>query len=180
MARRDWSIAPSTQGEASSTDRIVLADGGVYDNLGLEPVIKRCSELLVSDGGGSLQTRQSIRRNWLQQSYRVLSVVDQQVRNLRSRNLVEGYRAGLYGGAYWGIRTPIARYGVEDVLPCLPSATEQLAVTPTRLRRLTPHLTRMLFNWGYAASDAALRAHVVPSAAPPTAFPFPLVGVGEG
>src|SRR5688500_9297778 len=33
-------------------DPLVLTDGGVYDNLGLEPVIKRSAQLLVSNGGG--------------------------------------------------------------------------------------------------------------------------------
>jgi NTE family protein len=30
---------------------VYLTDGGVYDNLGLEPVVKRCETVFISDGG---------------------------------------------------------------------------------------------------------------------------------
>ena len=33
---------------------LVLSDGGVYDNLGLETAWKRCRTLIVSDAGGRL------------------------------------------------------------------------------------------------------------------------------
>lgn len=39
---------------AEYRDEVRLADGGVYDNLGLETVWKRCRTVLVSDGGGRL------------------------------------------------------------------------------------------------------------------------------
>ena len=34
------------------TDDVFLADGGVYDNLGLETAWKRYQTILISDGGG--------------------------------------------------------------------------------------------------------------------------------
>ena len=36
------------------TDQVVLSDGGVYDNLGLETAWKREHDNLVSDGGGQM------------------------------------------------------------------------------------------------------------------------------
>jgi hypothetical protein len=36
------------------TRHVVLSDGGVYDNLGLEPVFKRYDTVLVSDGGAKM------------------------------------------------------------------------------------------------------------------------------
>src|SRR4029453_15749502 len=89
---------------------LVLSDGGVYDNLGLEPVLKRCATILVSDGGGKLRPRSTVAGTWLRHAARVLSVIDQQVRNLRIRLLIEGFSEGEFGGAYWGIRTDIADY----------------------------------------------------------------------
>ena len=41
------------------TTEVVLSDGGVYDNLGLETVWKRYKTVLVSDAGGKLQLRKS-------------------------------------------------------------------------------------------------------------------------
>ena len=46
---------PGTDGNLQHppfTTRVVLADGGVYDNLGLETAWKRYTSVLVSDGGG--------------------------------------------------------------------------------------------------------------------------------
>jgi NTE family protein len=37
------------------TTRVVLTDGGVYDNLGLETAWKRYQTILVSDAGGKLK-----------------------------------------------------------------------------------------------------------------------------
>ena len=48
---------PGTNGNLQHppfTTRVVLADGGVYDNLGLETAWKRYTSVLVSDGGGHL------------------------------------------------------------------------------------------------------------------------------
>ena len=90
-------------------DPLVLTDGGVYDNLGLEPVIKRCAQILVSDGGGYVGHPARIAGDWLRHLQRVTGVVDHQVRSLRKRMLVEGYRRGDYGGAYWSIRSAVAR-----------------------------------------------------------------------
>src|SRR5262249_24491414 len=44
----------------------------------------------------------------------------------------------------------------------------------------TPSLRQeRLINWGYAACDAAMRAHIDPGARRPAAFPFPEAGVGR-
>ena len=39
------------------TERVVLTDGGVYDNLGLETAWKRYDTILVSDAGGEMKAR---------------------------------------------------------------------------------------------------------------------------
>jgi NTE family protein len=40
--------------EEPYTTQLVLSDGGVYDNLGLETVWKRYKTVLVSDAGGRM------------------------------------------------------------------------------------------------------------------------------
>ena len=117
-------------------DPIVLTDGGVYDNLGLEPVIKRCTEILVSNGGGYVGHPARIPVDWLRHLQRVSGVVDHQVRSLRKRMLVQGYRQGDYRGAYWSIRSATADYlplpgPAPDPLPFPPARARELAAIPT-------------------------------------------------
>jgi NTE family protein len=67
------------------TSKVILTDGGVYDNLGLETAWKRYQTVLVSDAGGKLQAEEEPKSDWAQHSYRVLSLIDNQVRALRKR-----------------------------------------------------------------------------------------------
>jgi NTE family protein len=155
------------------TTKVVLSDGGVYDNLGLETAWKRYDTILVSDAGGGFDAEPDPKHDWAQHSYRILNVVDQQVRNLRKRQVVGSFLAGIRKGAYWGIRTDIQDYGLADALDCPFDRTIALANTPTRLAHLDERLQERLVNWGYAVTDAALRRHVVPDLAAPADFPYP-------
>lgn len=176
---RDFTAHPDdTHRYPPYTTHPVLSDGGVYDNLGLEPVWKRYATVLVSDGGGKTLARKQIPRTWGRHSYRVLMTIDNQVRSLRKRALIASYKQGLRQGGYWGIRTDIANYRLSDALPCPEQATKLLAELPTRLKRLDSVSQRQLINWGYAVCDAALRRHVDCSLGAPTGFPHPEVGVG--
>lgn len=159
------------------TTRVVLSDGGVYDNLGLETAWKRYRSILVSDGGGRMNPEESPKSDWVHQSYRVLSVIDNQVRSLRKRQLIDSYVEGTRNGAYWGIRTNIAHYRLENTLPCPHDKTMALANTPTRLKKLDAGAQERLVNWGYAVCDAALRKHVDSSIVAPTGFPYPQTGI---
>ena len=98
------------------------------------------------------------------------------MRSLRKRQIIEGFIAKERQGAYWGIRTNIADYGVADALPCPFDRTLALAATPTRLKRMPEDVQERLINWGYAVCDAALRSHVNPSLRAPTGFPYPNAG----
>ena len=163
------------------TSKVILTDGGVYDNLGLETVWKCLRTVLVSDGGGKFEAEEEPKSDWAQHSLRVLDLIDSQVRALRKRQLIDSFAAkpgdaAHRGGAYWGIRTDIANYGLADALPCPTSRTMELAETPTRLQRLDEGRQERLINWGYAVCDAALRAHVASGLAPGR-FPYPEVGV---
>ena len=58
------------------------------------------------------------------------------------------------------MRSDIADYGLADALPAPHAATLALAMLSTRLARLDGEVQERLINWGYAACDAGLRAHV--------------------
>ena len=159
------------------TTHVFLTDGGVYDNLGLETAWKRYQTVLVSDGGGKSQPEEEPKSDWARHSYRVLDLIDNQVRSLRKRQVIDSYKSGTRKGAYWGIRTNIADYKLADPLNCPHDRTLALAETPTRLKRLDDDLQERLINWGYAVCDAALRKHVpVSPDVPEPSFPYP-VGV---
>ena len=157
---------------------IVLSDGGVYDNLGLETVWKNYRTVLVSDAGGSFRPEERPWFNWLCHAYRTLETIDNQVRSLRKRQVVDSYIAGVRSGAYWSIRTDLAKgYMVPSMLDCPFDRTTKLANIGTRLKRLDRETQMKLVNWGYALSDCAIRKFVNQSIPPPSQFPFPLTGV---
>jgi NTE family protein len=162
--------------EPYTTD-VVLTDGGVYDNLGLETVWKRYKTVLVSDGGAGMAAEPDPKRDWAQHSFRVTMLIDNQVRSLRKRQLIDSFRPNDHDGAYWGIGSHITNYGLPDALPCPLDRTTELANTPTRLKRIDETRQERLINWGYAMSDAAIRKHLDPSMAKPKGFPYPEAGV---
>ncbi|AZO24562.1 patatin-like phospholipase family protein [Mesorhizobium sp. M1E.F.Ca.ET.045.02.1.1] len=157
--------------------RAVLTDGGVYDNHGIEPALKRCRWLLVSDAGAPWQASGSGYWNWISQLTRVLDTTDNQVRSLRRRDLVARFQAakdaddqGLpddatrpdYAatrGVYWSIASK------PDVVE--PTFVQTAAIAPadigTSLHFLGAKETVDLVNWGYCASDQALRAWYEPA-----------------
>jgi NTE family protein len=156
------------------TSKVVLTDGGVYDNLGLETVWKRYTTVLVSDGGGKMQAEEEPKGDWARHSKRVLDLIDNQVRSLRKRQVIDSFKSRERTGAYWGIRTDIADYGLPTALPCPFERTTALADTPTRLKRMNAGLQERLINWGYAVCDAAMRRHVDPALPRPAGFPYPI------
>jgi NTE family protein len=161
------------------TSRVLLSDGGVYDNLGLETAWKRYKTVLVSDACGTTKTEGKPHRDWPFQVYRVLMVIDTQVGNLRKRQLMDSYKANLRTGAYWGIGTDIAKYKLSNALPASNKATTRLAAFETRLRKVPTLTQHRLINWGYAVCDAGMRKYVVPATTlPPKDFPYPKAGVG--
>jgi NTE family protein len=170
---------PKELHEPPFTTDVVLSDGGVYDNLGLETTWKRYRTILVSDAGGQLQPAGDVKSDWARMSVRVGMVIDNQVRDLRKRQVVAGLLRGDRTGAYWGIRSRITEYGPPaGSLPCPPERTAALAAVPTRLAKLDPRQQERLINWGYAVTDAAIRRHHAPDAAPPDRFPYPHAGIG--
>lgn len=153
-------------------DEIRLSDGGVYDNLGLETAWKRYSTILVSDAGGHLGADPEPPGDWPRHMLRVLHVIDNQVRSLRKRQVIDAFRAGTRRGMYVGIRSDPAQYPVPDPIPADPKVTLQLADVPTRLDALDDPLQERLINWGYAICDTGLRAHVA-QGRPAGRLPYP-------
>lgn len=155
-------------------ERVVLSDGGVYDNHGLEPIQKRYTTLFVSDGGAPFDRSSQVGADWISQLKRVLDVTDNQVRSLRRRSLIQclidgnniddeneivSKQSRARRGAYWGIDTDPAKVSVPDALPCNQKVVDALALTRTRLTDPGDQIAKRLINWGYAISDRCVRTH---------------------
>lgn len=164
------------EGDAYRTN-VVLTDGGVYDNLGLETAWKSYETIFVSDGGGAVGDEPDPQRDWARHSFRILSLLDNQVRSLRKRQVIDSYKLGARKGAYWGIRTNINDYALPDAMNCPFDRTMALANVATRLKELDSTVQDRLINWGYAVCDAALRKHVNNTFRPPDNFPYPAAGI---
>lgn len=154
-----------------------LTDGGVYDNLGLEPVVKTCATVLVSDGGGTFGEPKVPARDWVRATLRTLQTIDVQVRRLRRRQVVGLLATGARAGAFWAISSDRASYSAPGGPPAPFEATSVLARTPTRLARLPETTRHRLVNWGYVAADAAVRTWLDEDAPPPDALPYPRAGL---
>jgi NTE family protein len=156
--------------------KIRLTDGGVYDNQGLEPVLKRYMTVLVSDGGAPFSRGLVADWDWVRQLRRILDIADNQVRALRRRDLIARFSAGnaMFAagslpepatlpyerrGAYWGIDTDVNHANPAGALSCSPEITKPLARIPTRLADLGTETGMRLVNWGYAICDRSIRKH---------------------
>jgi NTE family protein len=171
---------PATAGDLQkppfNTD-VILSDGGVYDNLGLETAWKEFQTILVSDGGGATADDANPHKDWAQHAVRVLELLDSQVGSLRKRWVVGSFENKQREGTYWGIRTDITDYQLADAMNCPFDRTMELANTPTRLKAIGQNLKQRLVNWGYAVCDAALRKHLDSKIPAPKGFPYPAAGI---
>jgi len=75
----------SNLNKAPFTQVAVLTEGGVYDNLGLERVWRRCRTILVSNAGKNTPELGSPTGRWVGQIFRTLALAQQQSENARKR-----------------------------------------------------------------------------------------------
>ncbi|MCC6198079.1 MAG: patatin-like phospholipase family protein [Burkholderiales bacterium] len=152
---------------------IVLADGGVYDNMGLESLVDNADIVLVSDAGARMEIEEDPDSDIVGQMGRVRDILIEQTRALRKRWLVAEFEAQRKRGAYWGIGTRIEDYA-DAAFPFKDTTvTDALAKVPTRLARFDDDVRGRLVNWGYALCDVALRTRAKLAIAPATALPLP-------
>jgi len=166
--------------------QVDLGDGGIYDNLGLETAWKRFGTILVSDGGGTYKLDPKPPSDFARLAIRVTSTIDHQVRSLRLRQVIDGYKPLEAGkpetarrkGAFWGIRTPFEAYPDRAAGIVAPAdRTSELALVGTHMRGLDPAIARRLVNWGYAISDAAIRSYMKDVPLDAATLPYPAEGI---
>lgn len=147
--------------DADITDRHVhrrsvrdlrLTDGGVYDNMALEPVWKTHQRVLVSDGGALIPLGRV--GGGLTRILRYAAVTEHQARALRKRWLISSFVNGAFEGSYWGIATvddDRAEHSYSSEI------VQMIASVRTDLDAFTEGEQRILENHGYLTAAHALR-----------------------
>ena len=152
--------------------RLVLSDGGIYDNMGLEVLQQgKVDIVLVSDAGAPFDLELRPKSGPLQMT-RVRDILIDQTRALRKRMLIGDLATRRQRGAYWGIETAINDYKDARALVRDNPATAALARVPTRLAAFEAKVQAQLINWGYALADSALRKKAVFELRPSEGWPF--------
>jgi NTE family protein len=141
--------------------KLLLTDGGLYDNLGLEALTKgdkEYSHVICCDAGAPFEVKSNIATNWVRQFARMTDIMINQQRALRKRKLISDYidEANLFSGTYLGICTAINDYKYPDSMTKDNEITASLSKISTRLKAFSKSDTCRLINWGYAISDTAV------------------------
>ena len=168
-----------TKGGYDKTNRaellreIGLSDGGVYDNMGLEPVWEKAMTVLVSDGGAVWQAEKD--GGLLRRLNRYAAVAGRQGGALRKRLLMANFKQEVMTGTYWGLGSVGAHYPEHDDR-CFNEELidEVLSQVRTDLDAFSPAEQGALENHGYLLADAAARSHLDPAlltSNPPAADP---------
>lgn len=169
----DFVTDPGPLNRPPFTTEAVLTDGGVYDNMGIETAWKRCRSILVSDAGTKMQPEEEPAANWASHSVRITTMIDNQVRSLRKRQVVWAFQKGERNGAYWGMWSDPRKYPVASQLELPVDRANELARIPTRLSELDDDLQERLINFGYGMAERGVRSHFDPDALAAASFPYP-------
>lgn len=166
--RFSWSKRPQWQlgaSQAESVDlpyrRLRLYDGGVYDNLGLEPFfdagrgeskIGAAPFIVVSDAGAPLVPGFSFLKLNPWRLKRVSDIISDQARSIRVRTFVHYINSAQGRGMF----VPIAPPHYER------DSDARIAATfPTTLRKLVPHEFEAIASWGYRSAVAQICTRLV-------------------
>ena len=155
-------------------EKLYLADGGVYDNLGVESVWKQCGTVFVSDAGANFHYRKGGTFLLSSQAMQVTFIMQDQIGALRFRRIWDGFHTSdpllhregfLVSSDYFIDPRP------GGGMPYDRAMASQIAATPTRLTRMDAGWARKLVNWGYAATDDRIRESGRPAGR--CAYPYP-------
>lgn len=150
-----------------------LSDGGLYDNLALEPIWKNKEVVIASDGGGTFDAEADKGLFWRVKRY--TTIMGRQATALRKRWLIASFIKKVMAGAYFGIGGDVANYqtGGRGYPPDLVHSL--IAEVRTDLDAFSKEEAQVLENHGYLLADAAITRHlskVVPVGAEPPKVPY--------
>jgi NTE family protein len=171
---------PDTLLPDSARREVYLTDGGVYDNLGLEPVWECHGGVLVSDASTPFDRHdEQAGPGTATLLKRGFDIIYNQVGGLRKRWLIERFirDRGKRCGAYWGISSGLEGYlkGAElgNVFAYPEEVLPFFARVRTDLDPFSAGEIACLLNHGYALANVAVRRWC-PELVAPNARPFRL------
>jgi NTE family protein len=138
-------------------ESIELTDGGIYDNLGLEPIWRDHAVVLVSDAAPSFTPHPAMAKGVWNNLRFVVSLLEQAT-DVRKRWLIANFILGELQGAYWGIASFPSSYnstaGYPDKL-----IAEVISQVRIDLDVFSDAEIAVLENHGYFMADVALARH---------------------
>lgn len=153
---------------------LTLSDGGVYDNLGLEPIWKTHKTVLSSDGGALFDFGAD--KNFIWDVKRYISIPENQALAVRKRWLISSFENHSMDGTFWGIGSARESYKVPDGYS-KKLATEVIGCIRTDLDAFSGAEANVLENHGYWLADAGVSVHLQaplkPDPYPPLRVPHP-------
>lgn len=153
---------------------IPLTDGGVYDNLGLEPVWKTSRLLLASDAGSPFALRDNPGNGLVDRLRRSHDIIASQSGGVRKRWLVGNFKKAVLIGTYWGIATDFEDYPCRGPQGYPAPLRDMIRGIRTDLDAFTPGEIGCLENHGYSLADAAVRGWLADELTPrPAPFRWP-------
>lgn len=143
---------------ADCVEGLRLSDGGLYDNMGLEPVWKEWSTVLVSDGGATFDHKAD--KGPLDTLLRYTDIQGAQAIALRKRWLIANFAHGIYQGAYWGSGSAASNYQPGAAGYSKPLVDDVISEVRTDMDAFSEAEAQVLENHGYLMAEVAVRQHL--------------------
>jgi NTE family protein len=157
--------------------RLELTDGGLFDNMGLEPVWRDHEAVLVSDASPTFKYAPGV-FGFAWGGLRYAVTLLEQSTDVRKRWLISSFLRGELAGAYWGIGSLPGHYG-HDTEP-RPYSDAFIADYVSQVRidfdAFSEGEICVLENHGYLLAEIAMRRHaagLAEGAWPPAQVPHP-------
>lgn len=169
---------------AGLLSRIQLADGGIYDNLAVEPVWADHAAVLVSDGGAVFRSRPA--GSLFGRLWHTLAIAGSGQHTTRLRWLRASFAAGQLEGATWSLESTntVSRVPGHGPLPgeqrsYPPELIDQINRMRTDLDAFRPGEQSILERHGYAVVEGSVHRHSPQLIAREAAFQLPHPGFAD-
>jgi NTE family protein len=136
-------------------DRVELADGGIYDNMGLEAIWKRYKTLIVCNAGDPTKETPNPADDWFHQMRRTISFMHRQAENNRVRWLMSMGASGARSVVYMPLRGMPQAHGDPGALSLDAAEARRAMEEDVRLWKLERTALERLVRHGYAQASAA-------------------------
>ena len=142
-------------------NRMALTDGGIYDNLGIEPIWNlqnpKHDFVLVSDAGRPTHYEDEPSQNMVGRLQRSFNIALGQIGAVRKRWLIREYIQGNVKGSYWGLNSNHQSYSLPNSQGHGSDAIKKLNRVRTDLDSFSDAEQSCLINHGYSITDTAIQ-----------------------